>query len=153
MPSAEVGFRCRGTRLSCESYSSSMRLVLRPVAGGSDFRKSMRGLPRVSTTHGIFPRCFYKLRLCCRFFLFSSLQRFQRLTDNPVQLLCGRTELSRISHRIPAASADSATVRARIGKTPDCSMSIRLLRRFINLRPRSSALHALATKFREICGL
>ncbi len=32
-------------------------------------------------------------------------------------------------------------------------MSIRLLRRFINLRPRSSALRALSTKFREICGL
>ncbi|MFW6152057.1 MAG: hypothetical protein ACOC6C_03685, partial [Verrucomicrobiota bacterium] len=30
--------------------------------------------------------------------------------------------LTRISHRIPAASADSATARARIGKTPDCSM-------------------------------
>ncbi len=58
------------------------------------------------------------------------------------------------------ASADSATVMARIGKTPDCSMSIRLFRRFINLRPRSSALDALppdggqaATEFREICGL
>ncbi len=32
-------------------------------------------------------------------------------------------------------------------------MSIRLLRRFINLRPRSSAFHALTTKFCEICGL
>ncbi len=32
-------------------------------------------------------------------------------------------------------------------------MSIRLLRRFINLRPRSSALCSLSTKFRAICGL
>ena len=32
-------------------------------------------------------------------------------------------------------------------------MSIRLLRRFTNLHPRSRALHALATKFCEICGL
>ncbi len=61
--------------------------------------------------------------------------------------------LARISHRIPAASADSPTATARIGKTPDCSMSIRLLRRFTNLHPRSSALHALVTKFCEICGL
>ncbi len=35
----------------------------------------------------------------------------------------------------PAANADSATATARIGKTPDCSMSIRLLRSFTNWRP------------------
>jgi histidinol-phosphate/aromatic aminotransferase/cobyric acid decarboxylase-like protein len=68
--------------------------------------------------------------------------------------------ITRISHRIPVASADSTTVRARIGKTPDCSMSIRLLRRFTNLHPRSSTLRPLpphggqaATKSCEICRL
>jgi hypothetical protein len=66
---------------------------------------------------------------------------------------------TRMSHKIPAASADSTTARARIGKTPYCRMPIRLLRRFTNPHPRSSTLHALpphggqaATKFCEICG-
>ncbi len=58
-----------------------------------------------------------------------------------------------ISQKMPAANVDSTTATARTGKTPDCSMSIRLLRRFTNLRPSSSALHALARKFCEICGL
>jgi AAA+ ATPase superfamily predicted ATPase len=87
----------------------------------------------------------------------SSQRMMQGFVMDASSPLYGRAkesfELTRISHRIPTASADSTTARARIGKTPDCSMSIRLLRRFTNLHPRSSALHALDTKFCEICGL
>jgi O-antigen/teichoic acid export membrane protein len=61
--------------------------------------------------------------------------------------------LTRISHKIPAANSDSTTATARIGKTRDCSMSTRLLRRFTNLNPRSSTFRSLTTKFCEICGL
>ncbi len=61
--------------------------------------------------------------------------------------------LARISHKISAASADSDTETVRIDKKPDCSMSIRRLRRFTNSHARSSTFHALTTKSCEICGL
>ncbi len=103
-----------------------------------------------------FPVCFHKLftvMLAPLHICPASIARSSTFMQPAYHSTGPIIALTRISHRIPAASADSASATARIGKTPDCSMSIRLLRRFINLRPRSSALHALTTKFCEICWL
>ncbi len=120
-----------------------MAFWLFPFLAGAKWSTKYNLLWRLSGLSEVFPPMMYPFLICGGIALVADL--CIRLRQ--------KKELARISHRIPAASAESTTARARIDKTPDCSMFIRLLRHFTNSHPRSSTFHALTTKFCEICGL
>ncbi len=61
--------------------------------------------------------------------------------------------LARTFHHLPAAMPYGTAIAALVHETPDCSMSIRLHRRFTSKHHTGGALRHLATKVGEMSGL